>query len=501
MTISFNEISAGVRLPLTHIEIDNSQAVTGNPTTLTQVLMLGQAAIKDGKVDGSGAVDTPVRITRADHAATLWGQGSMLAAMVREFLTDNPDAVLTVMAQGNGAGKADAGSLTLSGTAQQAGVLNVYLGGVRVRVTVEKGQQGKAVGDALALAINALPSLPVTAVSAAPGGENVTADQTVVTLTARFISDYSAQDIRLNYYDGEITPPGLAVTLAAPAARATNPDLANSIAALGDTQYHHIVMPWLDAANLKLLSEALRDRWGPTKMSDGIAWAAHTGSLGEITQFGKTRNDFLLTCSGIQRAPEPAYLWAATLCAIGAKHLSLDPARPLQSLRLPRRLVPALSDRLRPNERNQLLYDGIATVTVGADDGVQIERQITTYRTNAYGDPDPSYLDVNTVATLSYLRYSTRVRITQRFPRHKLADDGTPVAPGQAMVTPAIIRTQLLALAIEWLEAGLIENFERFRDSLIVERNNNDRNRVDVQCTPDIVNQFRIFAEQIQFIL
>lgn len=170
MTISFNEISAGVRIPLTHIEIDNSQAVTGTPTTLTQVLMLGQAAIKDGKVDGSGAIDTPVRITRADHAATLWGQGSMLAAMVREFLTDNPDAVLTVMAQGNGAGKADAGSLTLSGQAQQAGVLNVYLGGVRVRVTVEKGQQGKAVGDALAQAINALPSLPVTAVSAAPGG-------------------------------------------------------------------------------------------------------------------------------------------------------------------------------------------------------------------------------------------------------------------------------------------------------------------------------------------
>ncbi|WP_341532841.1 phage tail sheath C-terminal domain-containing protein [Sodalis glossinidius] len=260
-------------------------------------------------------------------------------------------------------------------------------------------------------------------------------------------------------------------------------------------------MPWLDTANLILLSEALRDRWGSTKISDSIAWAAHTGSLGEITRFGKTRNDFLLTCSGIQRPPEPAYLWAASLCAIGAKHLSLDPARPLQSRSQLPRQAPALSDRLRSNERNQLLYDGIATMTVGADDGVQIERQITTYRTNAYGDPDPSYLDVNTVATLSYLRYSTRVRITQRFPHHKLANDGTPVAPGQAMVTPAIIRTQLLELAIEWLEAGLIENFESFRDSLIVERNNNDRNRVDVQCKPDIVNQFRIFAEQIQFIL
>jgi len=78
---------------------------------------------------------------------------------------------------------------------------------------------------------------------------------------------------------------------------------------------------------------------------------------------------------------------------------------------------------------------------VGADHGVQIERQITTCRTNAYSDPDPSYLDVNTEAALSYLRYSTRLRITQRFRRHKLAYDGTPVVPAQAMVPPAIIRT------------------------------------------------------------
>lgn len=215
-----------------HIEIDNSQAVISTPTKLTQVLILGQAAVRDGKVDGSGAINTPVRITHAYHAATLWVQGSMLAEMVREFLTDNSDAGLIVMVQGNGVGKADAGSLTLSSQEQQDWVLNVYLGGVRIRVTIEKGQHGKAVGDALAQAIKAmpsLPSLPVTAVSTVPGGENVNADERVV-------------------------------TLAAPAAWVTNPDLANSIAALGDTQYHHIVMPWLNTANLTLLSAALCNR-------------------------------------------------------------------------------------------------------------------------------------------------------------------------------------------------------------------------------------------------
>lgn len=66
------------------------------------------------------------------------------------------------------------------------------------------------------------------------------------------------------------------------------------------------------------------------------------------------------------------------------------------------------------------------------------------------------------------------------------------------MVTTGIIRNSGISAGdrVSGWRRSLIENFESFRDSLIVERNNNDRNRVDVQCKPaDIVNQFRIFAE------
>lgn len=501
MTISFNEISPTIRVPLAYIEFDNSQAVTGTPQQIDNVLLLGQADMNGDKVNGSGSLNVPVKISRSTQAIELWGRGSMVALMVEAFIADNPDAVLHVMAQGNGTGSAAAGTLTLSGTALSDSVLSVYIGGVRVQVSVAQGQKGKAIADALAAAINTKLSLPVTAVSAAPGGSDVDETSSVVTLTARFISAHSVHDIRLNYYDGEITPQGLVVDIAYPATKAANPDLADTIAAMGEMQYKHIVTPYLDAANLKLLGSELRDRWGPTKMSDGIAWSAHTGTLGEMSAFGQTRNDFLLTCTGIQKAPESAYLWAATLAAVGSKHLAIDPARPLQSLALSRRLAPAVEDRLNMSERNTLLYDGIATVNVAAGDVVQIERQITTYRTNSYGDPDPSYLDVNTISTLSYLRYSTRVRITQRFPRHKLADDGTPISAGQAIATPKVVKTELLALGMEWLDAGLIENFDAFKAALIVERNKNDRNRLDVLCKPDLVNQFRIFAEQMQFIL
>ncbi|EFQ5400518.1 phage tail protein [Salmonella enterica] len=499
--MTFNEIQSDNRIPLVEIEFDNSMAVVGTPAPHQRVLMFGQANLKDGKADGTGQLDTPVRITRDAQAVSLFGRGSMLAWMVREFIAINPDTELYVIAQGAGTGNADAGSLTLSGTATGDGVLSVYVGGRRYQVVVAGGQKGKALADKLAALINADRDAPFTAVSAAPAGADVGADASVVSLTARFISECAAHDIRLNYYDGETTPDGLTVVITPPAAKAANPDITRSVANMGERQYNYVVMPYKDQANLNVLSAELLKRWGPVKMSDGAVWMAHTGTQGEITAFGESRNDFLFTCSAVPKAPEPDYIWAASVCATCAPSLSTDPARPLQTLAVSSRLAPQSADRLTREERNLLLHGGIATVTVAAGDVVQIERQVTMYRVNKYGDPDPSYLDVETIYTLSYLRYSLRTFVTQRFPRHKLADDDTPVAPGQPVVTPKIMSLQLIALGEEWVDQGLVENLDTFRKNLLVERNASDRNRLDVLCTPDLVNQFRFFAAQIRFIL
>lgn len=68
-------------------------------------------------------------------------------------------------------------------------------------------------------------------------------------------------------------------------------------------------------------------------------------------------------------------------------------------------------------------------------------------------------------------------------------------------MTPKIIRAELVALGKDWEEAGLMEDFEQYKADLLVARNRTDVNRVDVRVSPNLVNQFRIFAAQIQFIL
>jgi len=181
--------------------------------------------------------------------------------------------------------------------------------------------------------------------------------------------------------------------------------------------------------------------------------------------------------------------------------LADDPARPLQTLELDGIMAPAKEARWTKEERNLLLYDGLSTYTVDSDGTVRIERAVTTYQTNSYGLEDTSYLDVTTPATLSYIRYVTRVRITNKFPRHKLADDGTAFGAGQAIVTPSIVRSELLALFRQLEEQGLVEDYEQFVEGLIVERNADDPNRLDVLAPPNLVNQLIIFAEQVQYIL
>jgi phage tail sheath gpL-like len=190
-------------------------------------------------------------------------------------------------------------------------------------------------------------------------------------------------------------------------------------------------------------------------------------------------------------------VWGAA--AAGLDTNEPDPARPRQTLVLPTVLAPALTDQWTQTERNTLLYSGISTFKVAMDGQCSIERLITTYALNAYGLPDTSYLDVETMRTIAYLRYTVRVRITSKYPRHKLANDGTVYGPGQAIVTPKVLRGELIALFREWESAGLAEDIEQFKQDLVVERNASDPNRVDAVIPPNVVNQFRVFAGLVQF--
>lgn len=486
MTISFNAIPLDLRTPGQYLEFDASRASSGAGVQPQRILVIGQKLPA-----GLASAGQPVRVATADQAVQQFGRGSMLALMFTAFLAANPTAEAWALALAdNAAGVAATKTVTVTGPATAAGVVDLYVAGVRVQAAVASADTATAVATALAAAINANLDLPVTATPAAG----------VVTLTCRHKGEAGeALDVRTNYRSGETLPAGLTVVVAAGATGAGNPDVSAVFTAIGDDWFNTFVNPYTDTANLDVVDAALADRFGPLKMIDGFSYTFRAGTFGALTALGSTRNGPHVSIAGLKGSPTWSPVIAASYAGVVSFHGSIDPARPFQTLPLPGVLAPTVNDRFTRTERDLLLREGISTFTVDAGGQVLIERPITTYQTNAYGLPDTAYLDVNTLLTLSYLRWSMRARIATKYGRHKLANDGTLYGAGQAIVTPKVIKAELISLFRDWEAAGLVENITQFIADLIVERDANNPNRLNALIPPDLVNQFRVFAGQVQF--
>lgn len=487
MSISFNQIPIDIRVPGQYIEFDNSRAQQGLPAMPHKILVIGQRLAA-----GTVLAGVPTRILSADQAQANFGRGSMLHVMARALRNaNNYTECWAVALDDNVAGVAAIGSINATAPPTAAGTLNFYIGGNRVQVAITATQTAAQVATAIAAAVNALTDLPVTAAV-----DGVITSK--VNLTCRWKGETgNSIDLRLNYYQGETLPAGLAFTLTAMTGGTSNPDVSAAITAIGAEQYNTIIMPYVDTANLTALETELSNRWGPLVMKEGQAFAAAAGTFSAIDTIGAAQNSPFVTIMGAQGSPTTPWEIAAVTGAVDA--YEPDPARPRQTLTLTGVLAPWTQDRYTLDERNIHLHDGISTFVVDAGGNVLIERLITTYQTNALGVQDISYLDIETMRTIAYLRYSIRSRIALKFPRHKLADDGTRFGPGQAIVTPKIIRAELIALFMEWEDAGLAEDITQFKTDLLVQRDGTDPNRVDAVIPPNIINQFRVFAGQVQF--
>jgi phage tail sheath gpL-like len=489
MTISFSQIPIALRTPGTHIEIDNTNAVTGLPGIAKKILLIGQRLAA-----GTVAAGVPTRITSVSGAEGAFGRGSMLHGMFAALKPANSlNESWAVALDDAGGGVQAVGGLLITGPATKAGTIHLYIGGRAVRVAVASGAAQNAIATAVAAAINAATDLPVTAAV-----DGVVLNQ--VNVTARHKGEAGNHiDLRLNFQQGEALPAGVGVAITAMTGGTTNPGIAPAIAAIGDTQYHEIAMPYTDTANLTALEAELERRWDALVQVEGHAFGCAPGSHAAISTLGNSRNSPFVTLLGRQGTPWSP--WEVAACLAGVDALEPDPARPRQTLPLTGMPAPAEADRYTQAEQNIHLYDGIATFYVDAGGVCRVQRLVTTYQTNPLGAEDVSYLDRETVDTAAFLRFSVNQRIALKFPRHKLANDGTAFAPGQAIVTPADIRDELIALFLEWELAGLAEGRGQFKRDLIVERSAADQGRVDAEIPPDVINQFRLFAGKLKFLL
>ncbi|MFC0384336.1 phage tail sheath subtilisin-like domain-containing protein [Muricoccus vinaceus] len=481
--VSFNEIPGGgaLRVPFFFAELDATGANRGG--RLPKALVIGQMVAAGTLTPG-----VPVLCQGAGWAKSAAGQGSMLALMAAQYRARDEFGPLYLLPLADdAAGVAATGSIQVTAAATAPGTFVRKIAGQRVSVAVSSAQTTAQAAAAIGAAINALSDLPVTA----------TVSTNTVTITARN-KGLGGNEITVTTTD-DAPPAGMAVTVVQPTGGAGNPvtALTNALALLGDADFDYIAMPFTDTSSLDALRAHLVTRWSWSRMLYGGAFASVRGTLGTVTTMGTARNDPHVCIMGADSAPEPGWIWAADITAAAATSLRADPGRPLQTVALNVQ-PPPIDKRWGLGDRNALLFSGIATFTTDADGQVRIERLITTFQRNAFGQPDDSLLDVERNYQAADILRRMRSYVETTYPRMKLADDGTNFRPGARVVTPSMIRRALIAFYKSMEKDGLVQNSAAFATALVVERATGNRCRVDGIAPIVPVDQLRQVAIQAQ---
>ncbi|WP_338664993.1 phage tail sheath C-terminal domain-containing protein [Pararoseomonas sp. SCSIO 73927] len=487
-SISFDGIPVAIRLPGTYVEISNRRAQQGLLAWPARVLLVGQ------KVAGGTApigVPFPIAAGYAD-ARLAGGRGSLLEQIAKPYFANAgyTETWGLVLDEPSGGAPATA-TIAVTGTATASGTIALLINQLRVPVGVTVGQTAGQVASAIQAALAAAGDLPVTAA----------VTTSTVTCTARNKGEHgNGIDMRHSFYRGESLPAGISLAISAFTGGTGNPSIQTALDAMGDAWFTDYVLPYTDGSNVAALEAKLLGDFGPLVMRDSTYWTAIAGTYSSCYSYLSSRNGQVGVTFPLRGAPFAPYQFAAAAAGFSVPLLAADPARPIQNVAMAGILATPPNVHWTRTERELFLNNGGSTFRVGNGGEVIIERAVTNYRLAAAGVPDTSYLNLETLKTVAFLRYDLRTFIPRTYPRHKLANDGTQFAQGQAVVTPGLARAEIIARARQWETAGLVENLDQFKEDIIVKRNPDDPDRLDAMLPPDLVNQLRVFAAQIQFL-
>lgn len=487
MALAFEEIPGNVLVPFTYFEL----APAPSPFNASlKCLLLGHKKSSDELAEADE--NTPYILGQAD-AERLFGRGSMVEAMYRRAKQNAPLAEFwgIATAQDEGATRA-VGAITVRSVPTQPGEAGFSIAGYSVAIPVTPDNTKQQIATRLHNKISGLGILPVFS-------RPDPSDDTSVLVLCKWKGE-SGNDIRIEINKwGVHNRLGRTIYSVDQMAGGTgSANAAPALAALGDQPFDVIAMGFhgtsgqLDA--LDDFFNSTSGRWSPSSQLYGHGVTTKIDSFSDLVTLGLTRNGPHASLLGVTGSPTPPWEWTAALSARMTAHLAEPPemSRPLQTLEL-LGIQPAIdmADWHDQAERQSLLEAGISVFTVDPDRSIRINRIVTNYRTNVWGDIDPSWRDVETLFQNTYFTKSLRAAVRSNFPRSALTDKDSGI-PGFA--SPGQIKDLIIYEYIRLEELGLVENSDLFAEVLVVQRSALDANRVDALVPIDTVNQFRIFA-------
>jgi phage tail sheath gpL-like len=248
-------------------------------------------------------------------------------------------------------------------------------------------------------------------------------------------------------------------------------------------------------------------RWSPTRKSKGHVFTAVSNMLAPLTTYGAGNNDphssvFAYETGSPTPQDEAAAIWCGSMAGSLRGQLPNQPVQtlPLQGFLAPNTSGPTGTEAAWTRTGWQtLLGTGLGVARYDQAGNASIVRAPTTYQTNAYGQPDQSYFDTETMYLLAAIGDYLNSWFTQKYPRALVADDGTPFGAGLPIVTPKAMMGDLISAYNQMQTMGWVEDASAFIAATSVTRNLTNPSELDILFAPYLVAGLRDIATTIQF--
>ncbi|HDY66292.1 MAG TPA: hypothetical protein ENH85_00720, partial [Candidatus Scalindua sp.] len=424
-----------------------------------RVLFVGQQT--SAATATSGALTQNIQNNSEED--TLYGENSALAGMIRAAKELNQITRMDAIGlDDNGGAVAATGDVTFVGTATESGVITVIVGSElnhKFEVSVADTDTATTIGAALASLITADTKAPITAA-------NVAGVVTLTAVNAGLVGNFIAIKVT-----GAVA--GVTTTIGAMSGGTTNPTLTNVFDVVGDTRYQTVIWPGVFATTE--LNSFLGDRFNVTNdVLDGVGFQTVTDTFANLQTLGNTEDTQTLVIIANKVVSETLYEGSAILelddvitsqfGALRSKRLTKDAnianiviatngARDsfggaaiasLPYFNTPFRNLPLIETGkgFTNQEAENLKTAGISRIGPNTAGRTMIADEIvTTYKTNAAGNPDPTFKFLNNVDTPSGAREFFFNNLKARFAQSRLT--AGDVLPNRNMANQAVIEAVL----------------------------------------------------------
>lgn len=448
------EIVQSDKTPRTAIGFDKNSGVKQRSSTAREVLIVAQML-----ATGTATAAVPYEILRELDGETLFGQGSIADFAIKAAFKANPLVKLSAVAVADSGTKAT-GTVTFANNATASTTYQLRIAGVVVQIDIVTGDTPTVMGAALAAAINANTSLPVTAAAVAG----------VVTLTAK-CGGTVGNGIQLRGAFGRPTSEIATTATVSGTSLASGTgavSLTAALAACNGKRYHEVVCTLEDSVSGQAARDSVNTQGGAEV---GFGEFSHQGSNGgasAATTLALALNGDRSLVWAINSSESWSVAIAAACAAVAASEEVAT--RPLNTLIVEGILPPPIEKRWTRTETRTLLDNGVTPLVVTPGEKVAILRAVVTGVKNAGGSFSYEDLDVTIQRGLDDLRDNVRLMFETNYPRARWAESDPDGLLPPDVATPAKVKQDLLDVLRDAEERGIVSGVEALKDQVLVEK-------------------------------